>query len=414
MMTQKRVVITGLGVLAPNGIGKDSFWKAIESGKSGVSTISSFDTSGIPVHIAGEIKDFDPTQVLDKKIARRIDRNAQFAMTASLEAIQDSGLDLSDEQVSQRMGVILGTAVGGSVYMLDQHKIAIARNPMKVSLFSALNSFPDSCTSRIAIELGIQGPSFTVSTACSSALDAIGVSLDLLRSGKIDYALTGGTEAPLCEPVLGAFAVIKALSTNNENPTAASRPFDKARDGFVMGEGAGVLVLEEYEHAKKRGAAIYGEVLGHGMTCDAHHITAPHPDGKGAIRALEIALSASQVSADEIDVINAHGTSTSLNDKTETRVIKSVFGARAKQIPISAIKSMLGHLIGAAGSVELIASVLGMNKGVVPPTINHQTSDSECDLDYVPNEARKKNVKMLLKNSFGFGGKNSAVVIRKV
>jgi 3-oxoacyl-[acyl-carrier-protein] synthase II len=288
------------------------------------------------------------------------------------------------------------------------------KGPMRVSAFSALNSFPDACASQIAIEFGIRGPSFALSTACSSALDSIGIALDLIRAGRADIVLAGGTEAPLCEPILAAFSVVRALSTNNENPTKASRPFDKNRNGFVMGEGAGLMVLEEYEHAKKRGADIYGEVLGHGMTCDAYHMTAPDPELAQAKRAVEIALKNSGISPEQIDYINAHGTSTPLNDKTETMVIKSVFKDRAKKIPVSAVKSMVGHLIGAAGGVETVASLLAMEHGIIPPTINYETPDPDCDLDYVPNTARKAGIKTFMKNSFGFGGKNSVLIIRKI
>ncbi len=411
---QKRIVITGLGVIAPNGIGKETFWKAIETGRSGISSIEAFDTAPLPTKIAGEIKNFDASAWLDVKTQRRIDRSTKFAVGAAKMALQDSGLDVTQEAVANSTGIVIGTATGGQNYMLEQDKVLISKGPMKISPFSALNSFPDACAGMVAIELGLKGPSFAVSTACSSALDAIGISIDLMRAGKVDFILTGGVEAPLSQPILAAFCVVRALSTNNQDPQKASRPFDKNRDGFVMGEGAGMLVLEEYEHAKKRGAHIYAEILGHGMTCDAYHMTAPHPEGEQQVRAVRLALKNSGISIDEIDAINAHGTSTPLNDKMETHVIKTVFGARAPKIPISAIKSMIGHLIGAAGGVELIASLLGMQAGVIPPTINYTTPDPECDLDYVPREARKQKVRTLMKNSFGFGGKNSVLIVRKV
>jgi len=410
----KRIVITGIGVLAPNGIGKENFWKAIEAGRSGVSPIEAFDVSALPTKIAGEIKHLDATGWIDAKTLRRIDRNAQFAVGAAKQAIQESGLDVTQENIAASTGIVIGTAIGGQNFMLEQDKVLIAKGPMKISPYSALNSFPDACAGQVAIELGLKGPSFAVSTACSSALDAIGLSVDLIRSGKADFIVTGGSEAPLSQPILASFCVVRALSTNNADPASASRPFDKTRDGFVMGEGAGMMVLEEYEHAKKRGALIYGEILGHGMTCDAYHMTAPHPEGVEQIRAVHLALKNSGISPEEIDYINAHGTSTPLNDKMETLVIKSVFKDRAKQIPVSATKSMIGHLIGAAGGVELIASLLGMQAGVIPPTINYETPDPECDLDYVPREARKKKIRTFMKNSFGFGGKNSVLVVRKV
>ena len=400
--------------MAPNGIGLGNFWKALESGRSGISKIESFDATGIPTQIAGEIKNLDITPWIDHKTARRIDRNAQLAIATAKQAVEDSGLDMTQEAIASRTGIVLGTAIGGQTYMLEQDKVFLTKGPMKISPYSALNSFPDACAGQIAIEIGSKGPSFAVSTACSSALDAIGISLDLMRSGKLDFVITGGTEAPLCGPIIASFSVVRALSSFNEFPQKASRPFDKNRDGFVMGEGAGLLVLEEYEHAKKRGAKIYGEILGHGMTCDAYHMTAPHPEGEQQVRAVELALKNSGITVDDVDYINAHGTATPLNDKMETLVIKTVFKDRAKKIPISATKSMIGHLIGAAGGVELIASLLGMKAVVIPPTINYTTPDPECDLDYVPLEARKSNIKTIMKNSFGFGGKNSVLIVRKV
>ncbi len=413
-MSKKRIVITGIGATTPLGIGKEAFWKGIEGGKSGISSLEIFDPARVPVKIAGEIKNFDPSKWLDSKLIRRIDRNTQFALITSREAVVESGLDLKDPLISSRMGIVMGTAIGGNRYMLDQDAVIHKRGPMKISPYTVLNSFPDACAAQIAIDLGITGPSFAVSTACSSALDAIGVSLDLLESGRVDYVLTGGSEAPLCEPIVAAFAIVRALSTNNENPQTASRPFDETRDGFVMGEGAGMFVFEEYEHAKARGAKIYAEILGHGMTCDAHHITAPEPEGKEAIRAIGMALEKANISPEQIDYINAHGTSTPLNDKTETLIIKKVFGNHAKKIPVSSVKSMIGHLIGASGAVELIASILGMHKGIVPPTINYKTPDPDCDLDYVPNQARPHKFNTLMKNSFGFGGKNSILIVRKI
>jgi len=412
-MSKQRIVITGVGVVAPNGSGRDNFWKALETGQSGIARIQSFDPSKLTAQIAGEVDNADIQPWIDEKRARRIDRNTQLALVASHQAIQDSGLNLS-AGLNENMGIVLGTAAGGQQFMLAQDKVLVAKGPMRISPFTALNSFPDACASQMAMELGLRGPSFAVSTACSSALDAIGISLDLIRSGRMEAVLTGGTEAPVCEPIVAAFCVARALSTNNKNPQTASRPFDKTRNGFVMSEGAGMLVLEDYESAKKRGAHIYAEILGHGMTCDAHHITAPDPEGTQAVRAVRLALKSAGISEDEVDAINAHGTSTPFNDKTETMIIKKVFKDRARKIPITAMKSMIGHLIGAAGSVELIGSILGMQKDVIPPTINHGTPDPECDLDYVPNEARRKKVKTLLKNSFGFGGKNSALIVRKV
>ena len=298
--------------------------------------------------------------------------------------------------------------------MLDQDKVLHEKGPMKISPFTALNSFPDACTSQVAMHLGVQGPSFTISTACSSALDAIGVSFDLIRAGRIDTAITGGSEAPLCEPILAAFALVKALATRNESPQTASRPFDKERNGFVMGEGAGVLILEEYERAKKRGAQIYGEVLGHGMTCDAHHITAPRPDGREAIRALNLALSAARISVNDVDAINAHGTSTKAGDVAESKALQAVFGDDVNHVAISSTKSMTGHALGAAGALEAIFSILAIRDQVAPPTINLDNPDENCTLNYVPHTAQEMKIRHALSNSFGFGGTNGSILFSQI
>ncbi|RKX79755.1 MAG: beta-ketoacyl-[acyl-carrier-protein] synthase II [Spirochaetes bacterium] len=413
-MSDRRIVITGMGVISPNGIGKEAFWNATINGKSGISKIESFDPSRIPTKIGGEVKEFDPSPWIDEKTEKRVDRNIKFGLCTARMALEDAGLDLSSDEKALNTGVIIGTAVGGQGYMLEQDAIVHQKGPMKISLFSALNSFPDACAGQIALLAGIKGPNFAVSTACSSALDAIGVGLNYLRSGRLSCVITGGSEAPIFEPIFAAFCKIHAMSTRNDEPEKASRPFDKGRDGFVMGEGAGMFVLEDYEHARKRGAKIYAEILGYGTTCDAYHMTMPHPEGEQAVRAINLALKEAEISPDEVDYINAHGTSTPLNDKTETLTIKEVFKERAKSIPISAVKSMIGHLIGAAGAVELVASILTIERGVIPPTINYEEPDPECDLDYVPNQAREKDVKVVVKNSFGFGGKNSVLVIKKV
>ncbi|MEW5816913.1 MAG: beta-ketoacyl-ACP synthase II [Spirochaetota bacterium] len=413
-MSDRRVVITGIGVVSPIGIGKEAFWSSLVSGKTGISMIESFDTSRIPVKIGGEIKAFDTSPWIDDKKVRRIDRTAFFSIIASKQALKDSGLEYQKEEIAEKLGIIIGTAVGGHKYLLEQDEIVHKKGPMKINMLSALNAFPDACAGQTAIELSLHGPSFAVATACSSGLDAIGIGYAKIQSGEMDYVIAGGSDAPICEAIMAAFCLIKALSTYNESPQTACRPFDATRNGFVMGEGAGLLVLEEYEYAKKRGAHIYAEIVGHAMTCDGFHMTAPPPDGRYAVKAVENALKKAKVTLEEIDSINAHGTSTPLNDKTETLVIKTVFNNQAKKIPVSGIKSMIGHLIGAAGSVELIGSLLGMEKGIVLPTINYRTPDPECDLDYVPNEAREHNVRVVMKNSFGFGGKNSVLVVKKV
>jgi len=410
---QRRVVVTGVGVVSPVGIGKDPFWNSVSNGRSGISFIESFDTAQFTTRFAGEIKNFNPADFILPKRLKRMDRTSQLAVAASKMAVTDAGLNFS-VQNPERTGVIIGTAMAGHGYILDQHTTLMEKGPMRINPFTALASFPDACASNVSIELGVTGPSFSLATACSSASDACGYAFEAIRRGSVDFLLMGGAEASIYPGILAAFCVARAMSTRNEAPEAASRPFSLDRDGFVLGEGAGMLVLEEYEHAKTRGAHIYAEILGHGMTCDAYHMTAPDPEGTQACRAMRMAMTSAGINIDEVDYINAHGTSTALNDKTETMIIKKVYGERAAKIPVSSTKSMIGHLIGAAGSVELIATLLAMDNGVIPPTINYSTPDPECDLDYVPNTARKANIRIAMKNSFGFGGKNSILVIGKV
>jgi 3-oxoacyl-[acyl-carrier-protein] synthase II len=414
MSKKRRVVITGIGVIACNGIGKDAFWKAISSGKTGIGPITSFDASAFATRIAGEIKDFMPEEYVHKKNVRRMDRTSHLAVAAAKMSIADAQIDPRANGSSARTGVIVGTAMAGHGYIMKSYEQFLKTGPSRVSPFVALASFPDACTSQVSIELGVKGPSFSIATACSSASDAIGYAWDAIRSNALDFIIMGGAEAGIYPGVMAAFCAARAMSQRNDQPEKACRPFTKDRDGFVLGEGAGMLVLEEFEHAKNRGAHIYAEILGHGMTCDAYHMTSPEPEGVEAVRAMKIALETANISPDQIDYINAHGTSTPLNDKTETMIIKKVFGERAYQIPVSATKSMVGHLIGAAGSVELIATLLAMENEVIPPTINYDTPDPECDLDYVPNEARPAKIKTAMKNSFGFGGKNSILVVQKV
>ena len=413
MSEKRRVVITGVGVIASNGIGKKAFWEAIKTGKSGVSMITSFDASKFTTHFAGEIKDFKPEEYVLAKNLRRMDRTSQLAVAAAKMAVQDANLDPRSNG-RERTGVMIGTAMAGHGYIMKHYEEFLKTGPSRVSPFIALASFPDACASQVSIELGVTGPSFSIATACSSASDAIGYAWEAIRSHTVDFIIMGGAEAGIYPGILAAFCAARALSQRNNEPEKACRPFNLDRDGFVLGEGAGMLVLEEYEHALNRGAHVYAEILGHGMTCDAYHMTSPDPEGKEAIRAMQIAMRNANVALDEIDYINAHGTSTPLNDKTETMIIKKVFGKRAYQIPISATKSMVGHLIGAAGSVELIATVLAMENSIIPPTINYEVPDPECDLDYVPNKARPANIRTAMKNSFGFGGKNSILIVRKV
>lgn len=413
MIKKRRVVITGIGIIAPNGIGKDAFWKAISSGKSGISPITAFDTSQFTTRFGGEVKDFDPSRFVDKKNTKRMDRTSQLAVACAKMAVEDAGFNPGTNG-RHRTGVIIGTAMAGHGYILNQHATLLEKGPMRISPYTALASFPDACASQISIELGVTGPSFSISTACSSASDAVSYACEAIRSNVVDFMVMGGAEASIYPGILAAFCVARAISQRNDEPERASRPFDRERDGFVLGEGSGVFILEEYEHANRRGAHIYAEVLGYGMTCDAYHMTSPEPSGAEAVRAMRMALEHAGVTADQIDYINAHGTSTPLNDKTETAIIKQVFGERAYKVPISATKSMIGHLIGAAGSVELVATLLAMENGMIPPTINYENPDPECDLDYVPNQARPCRIRTAMKNSFGFGGKNSILIVGKV
>lgn len=412
LLPKRRVVITGIGVISSIGIGKDAFWTALRQGRSGVTRITSFDASKIATQFAGQVLNFDPLVYIDRKSLRRMDRTSQFAVACAKMAVQDAGLNLQANG-RHRAGVIIGTAMAGHGHILEQHNEYLKKGPDRVNPFTTLASFPDACASNISIELGITGPSFSMATACSSASDAVGYAFDAIMSHTVDFLIMGGAEATVFEPILAAFCATRALSKRNHEPQKASRPFNLDRDGFVLGEGAGIFVVEEYEHAKKRGAHIYAEILGHGMTCDAYHMTSPDPSGAEAIRAMEMALKKAGVSPKQINYINAHGTSTPLNDKIETMIIKKVFGERAYEIPISATKSMIGHLIGAAGSVELIATILAMEYGEIPPTINYEVPDPECDLDYVPNQSRKAKVQIAMKNSFGFGGKNSILIIAR-
>ncbi len=411
---KRRVVVTGIGVVSSIGSGKEAFWNSLKAGRSGIVPITAFDPSAFTTQFAGEIKDFNPTEMIDVKRLKRMDRTSQLAVACAKMAVKDAGLDFRQNGGHERTGVIIGTAMAGHGYILNQHKTLMEKGPMRINPFTALASFPDACASNISIELGVTGPSFSIATACSSASDAGGYAFEAIRSGTVDFLIMGGAEASIYPGILAAFCVARALSTRNDDPQGASRPFSRDRDGFVLGEGAGILVLEEFEHAKNRGAHIYAEILGHGMTCDAYHMTAPDPEGTQAARAMKMAMANAGVTLENIDYINAHGTSTSLNDKTETLIIKKVFGERASQIPISSTKSMIGHLIGAAGSVELIATILAMENGEIPPTINYTVPDPECDLDYVPNQSRKAKIQVAMKNSFGFGGKNSVLIVGKV
>ena len=412
MSAHSRVAITGLGVISAIGSGKEAFWEALRAGRCGIKQVYKFDASPYPTQFAAQLNGFDFGAYIDSKWSRRMDLTSQLAVSASKMAIKDAALDL-DRENRERVGVVIGTAMAGQAFMLEQHDVYKENGPMRINPFTALTVFPDAPASFISIELGLHGPSFSLTTACSSALDAVGYAFNAIRKGELDVILMGGAEATVFPQAFSGFCMLRAMSQRNDDPERACRPFDKERDGFVLGEGAGMLVLETLEHAKQRGAHIYAEILGFGMTCDAYHMTAPEPSGRQASRAIQLALNDAGVKPEDIDYINAHGTSTPLNDKTETLVIKQVFGRHAYKVPISATKSMIGHLIGAAGAVELVATALALEHQVIPPTINYEIPDPECDLDYVPNVARKTTINLALKNSFGFGGKNSALVVKK-
>lgn len=406
-------MITGLGTVAPNTLGKENFWAALTEGKSGIRRITRFDPAPFPTQIAGEV-DLDISQFIERKKARRMDRTTHLAMAAAKLAFTDSRLDLAACN-RERIGVILATTMAGKGFTLEEYENAYrAKGPMKINTFTAIASFPDAAASCISLEFGLQGPSFSLSTACSSSSDALSIARDLIQKDTVDSVIVGGSDAPLFAPVFSSFCVLRALSQRNDAPEAASRPFDRLRDGFVLSEGAGVLILEELEHAKRRGAHIYGEILGVSCTCDAYHITSPDPHGLQAERAMRLAIQDAGIKPLDIDYINAHGTSTPLNDKIETMVIKKIFGDRAKEIPVSSAKSMIGHTIAAAGALEICACLLALEKGIIHPTINQEVPDPECDLNYVPNKAITANPKIILKNSFGFGGKNAALVIGKI
>jgi 3-oxoacyl-[acyl-carrier-protein] synthase II len=411
-MDGKRVVITGLGVIAPNGIGIDNFWDSLVHGRSGVRKITYFDTSSHASKIAGEVSGFDPLDFMDSKSARRMDRFCQFAVACTRMALDEAKLEISDKN-SERIGISLGSALGGIPSAEEQHSIFIEKGLKRVDPLVALKIFAGGATSQVSIEFGIHGHSSTIGGACAAGLDDIGYAFYAMKNNLADVMIAGGSEAPIAPLTLGSFCLIGALSKRNEDPAKASRPFDKERDGFVMGEGAGVLILETLEHALARRVPIYAEILGYGTTNDAYHMVQPLPTGEQAKKAIELALQEARIDSAEIDHVNAHGSSTPLNDKIETKITKEIFGKHAYNIPITANKSITGHALGAGGAIELVASVLTIKNQFIPPTINYEFPDPECDLDYVPNKGRNASVNTVLKNSFGFGGKNSSIIIRK-
>jgi len=408
----KRIVITGVGAVTPIGIGNAEFTKALKEGKSGVSNIDLFDTSAYTTRFAAVIKDFNPEKFIDKKKLKRMARFTKFGFIAAKLAVEDSGLDISSEDMS-KIGVITGTGIGGLDIIEEQEQVLLAHGPRRVSPFLIPMIITNILPGEIAINYGFTGPNYAITSACASSNNAIGDAFRLLRSGDADVIISGGAEGTIVPLGLASFCSIRALSQRNDEPLKASRPFDKNRDGFVMGEGAGMVVLETLEHALNRGARIYAELAGYGASNDAYHITAPEPEGKAAILAMEKAIADARISKEEVDYINAHGTSTLLNDKTETLAIKKVFGQRAYKIPVSSTKSMIGHLLGGAAVVEFVATILTMQAGFIHPTINYETPDPECDLDYVPNTAREQQINCALSNSLGFGGHNATVVIKR-
>lgn len=412
MNQNRRVVITGLGVISPVGIGAEEAWENLLAGKSGIGPITHFDTTDTACKIAGEVKDFDPERYMDRKEARRMDRFAQFAVAAGKLALEDSGLDLTQEN-AERIGVILGTGIGGIATFEQQCQNLLEKGPRRVSPFTVPMMIVNMAAGQIAIQLNAKGPNLTVVSACASGTNAIGEAYKNILRGAAEVMYTGGTEAAITPLAFASFSAAKTLSTHNEEPERASRPFDLDRDGFVMGEGATVLVLEELEHALNRGANIYAEVAGYGFMADAYHITSPAADGIGARNAMQTALEDAGISADQIDYINAHGTSTHLNDQIETLSIKAVFGEAAPKVAISSTKSMTGHLLGAAGALEGAVIALAIRDSVVPPTINYETVDPECDLDYVPNMKREMPVRYAMSNSLGFGGQNASIIFKK-
>ena len=408
----KRVVITGLGAITPIGIGKENFWNSLLEGKSGIGYITKFDAGNHDAKIAAEVKDFNPTDFLDKKEAKRMDRMAQFAVAGTKLALEDGEIDL-DSLNRDRIGAIIGSGIGGIDTLENEVIKYTEKGPSRVSPLFIPMMIANMAAGQVSMNFGLKGASMTITTACASATHAIGESFRMIKYGTHDMVVTGGTEASITPVAVAGFCSMKALSTNNDDPSKACRPFDKNRDGFIMGEGSGILVLEELEHALKRGAKIYAEVVGYGATSDAFHITQPDPEARGASNAMRIALEEGNVNPEDIGYINAHGTSTYFNDKLETLAIKNVFKDHAYKINISSTKSMTGHLLGAAGGIEAIATALALKEGKVPPTINYENPDEECDLNYTPNKFVERDVKYALSNSLGFGGHNGSILLKK-
>ena len=409
---KRRVVVTGIGLVTPCGIGTDNVWNNILSGKSGIGPITRFNTDRFDTKFAGEVKDFNPEDYVQPKEVKKMDLFIHYALAAAHIAVKDAGLDMGKED-SERVGVVVGTGLGGLPTIEKYHSVLLERGPGRITPFFIPMLIANEAPGHIAIQHGIKGPNLCIVTACATGAHSIGDACRIIQYGDADVMVAGGSEANLTPLTVGGFNAMKALSTRNNDPMKASRPFDRDRDGFVVAEGSGIIILEELEHAKKRGARIYAEMAGYGYNGDAYHITAPCPDGDGFIRCMRMALRDAHISPDHVDYINAHGTSTKLNDYIETLAIKEVFKAKAYRIPVSSTKSMTGHLLGAAGAVEAVFSILSIRDQVCPPTINYENPDPECDLDYVPNTARKCTINTVVSNGFGFGGTNSTLVFRR-
>ena len=408
---KRRVVVTGMGVLSSTGIGVTDFWNAIKEGKSGISLVEKFDTTSFPTKVAAELKNFDPTKYIEKKEAKRMDKYTQYAITATQMAMEQAALNL-DKVDKERMGVIIGSGIGGIETLEDQQKILLEKGPGRVSPFFIPMMIGNMASGRIAIQYGAKGFNECVVTACATGTNSIGDAFKVIQRGDADVMITGGAESPITPLSFAGFCSMRAMSTNHD-PLTASRPFELKRDGFVMGEGAGTLVLEELEHAISRGAQIYGEIVGYACTSDAFDHVQPAPEGEGAARCMKLAIKDADIKPDDVDYINAHGTSTYYNDKNETLAIKSVFGEHASKLAVSSTKSMTGHLLGAAGAIEAIICICALREGFLPPTTNYATPDPECDLDYVPNVGRNREIKYALSNSLGFGGHNATLAIKR-
>ncbi|MFA5090931.1 MAG: beta-ketoacyl-ACP synthase II [Candidatus Omnitrophota bacterium] len=413
VIKKNRVVVTGLGIISPVGSGIHLFWQAMQEGKGGVGKITGFDASAFDSRIAAEVKDFDPLKWgISSKEEKRMAKFAQYAVASAKQAIADSGLDL-DKEDRCRIGVLIGSGIGSLYVIEEEHKVLLTKGPSRMSPFLIPMLIVNEASGQVAINFKLKGPNSCVATACASGSHAIGDAARIIERGDADVMVCGGTESCVVATGVGGFCALRALSTRNDAPEKASRPFDRDRDGFVIAEGCGLVILESLEHARKRNARIYAEMAGYGMSCDAYHITAPDPQGDGAARAMTLAIKDAQLNIEEVDYINAHGTSTKMNDKLETMAIKRALGSHARKVMVSSTKSMTGHLLGAAGGVEFVACCLVIKNSIVPPTINYEYPDPECDLDYVPNTARKAKVRVCLSNSLGFGGHNATLAVKK-